>query len=370
MVSATPAVSSPASDGGATSSSALPRSPAEFDKVKVVGNGAKSVVWLVRHRETGAHYALKEIPLERVCSAQEAAHVWNERRCLEALARTNFLRANRLETTMKDDKAVYLVLEFIPGAPLHHHFRQARGFDIERARFYTAELVEALAALHAEGLIYRDLKASNVMLCKTSGRIRLVDFGFAKSLLRKDGDGEAASGGLRRTSSVCGTYFAMAPEVRAQDPELGEANEGYTQSVDWWSLGILVYEMVMLSPPFGYRDGERGDLLDLSKRSPASIDWSAAEGRLGAAGRSFVSELLEADPTRRLGAGGADEVRAHAFFEGFEWERAAVGLAHERAGAPEFDAALGHAATHDFADSSGSGCTGVSIEDGDPFSEF
>lgn len=360
----------------------------DIDKLRVIGKGAKSQVWLSKLRRTGEIFALKEIPREAIQYKREAEHVWNERRVLTELSRESFVRSCQLKGTMKDDRAVYFLLEFVPGAPLHQHFRSERGFPEPRARFYCAELVETLGELHRRGIVYRDLKASNVMLDAQSGRLRLVDFGFAKLLPGEDGD----TPHLRRTTSVCGTAHAMAPEVRAADTgeepsgiSLGES-AGYTAAADWWSLGVLAFEMLAASAPFGYRDGDRGaPIHELAANSPQCLEFPESSSE---AFRDFVSRLLTPLASKRLGHGGVDEVRRDPWFNGFDWSSAAPGRALEPfgpvadsglddleddsdgegpaarpVGPPSFDTTLGEFASSDHV------IIGQEVE-GDPFDDF
>lgn len=360
----------------------------DVDKLHVIGKGAKSKVWLSKLRRTGEIFALKEIPRQAIQYKQEAEHVWNERHVLTVLSRESFVRCCHLKGTMKDDCALYFLLEFVPGAPLHQHFRAERGFSERRARFYCAELVETLGELHRRGIIYRDLKASNVMLDARSGRLRLVDFGFAKLLAGRDDDVPH----LRRTTSVCGTAHAMAPEVHAaadagQEPSEDSVHEsiGYTAAADWWSLGVLAFEMLTASAPFGYLDGDRGaPICELAAASPKGLDFPESSSE---AFRDFVSRLLTPAPSERLGHGGADEVRRHRWFDGFDWSLAAPGRALEPLvsasggglddleddvplvpeaqldGPPSFDRTLGEFASSDRM------VIGQEVE-GDPFDDF
>eukprot|EP00929_Paragymnodinium_shiwhaense_P018708 TRINITY_DN1298_c2_g1_i1.p1 TRINITY_DN1298_c2_g1~~TRINITY_DN1298_c2_g1_i1.p1 ORF type:complete len:352 (+),score=90.50 TRINITY_DN1298_c2_g1_i1:70-1125(+) len=327
----------------------------DFARLRRLGKGPKSQVWLVRHTPTSATYCLKELRREAIATKQEAEHVWNERKVLELLSKEEppFPRCCRLYASMKDERALYFLLEFIQGAPLHKHFQSARGLDVARTRYYTAELVQTLAALHDRGIIYRDLKASNVMLDRGSGRLRLVDFGFAKLL-----EGPPEEPHLRRTASVCGTFHAMSPEVRRLEGVEPSARKGYTQAADWWSLGVLTFEMIAAKPPFGYRDGqtETGRTLrELAEESPASIDFSGLGGdTTHAVVADFIARLLESDPAARLGANGAEEVRSHAWFEGLDWASVSVQKASEPSGAagqppPAFDRDLGDYLSEDSA---------------------
>lgn len=372
----------------APSAGAIPQyEVGDVDKLHVIGKGAKSQVWLSKLRCSGEIFALKEIPRQAIQFKQEADHVWNERQVLTELSRESFARSCQLKGTMKDDSALYFLLEFVPGAPLHQHFRAEHGFSERRARFYCAELAETLGELHRRGIIYRDLKASNVMLDARSGRLRLVDFGFAKMLPGEDGDIPH----LRRTTSVCGTAHAMAPEVHAADAGLEpfedslQESVGYTAAADWWSLGVLAFEMLTTTAPFGYHDGDRSaPICELAAASPKCLEFPESSSE---AFQDFVSRLLTPVASDRLGHGGVEEVRRHRWFDGFDWSLAAPGRALEPLasaaggglddleddflpgpdaqldGPPSFDRTLGEFASSDRM------VIGQKVE-GDPFDDF
>lgn len=239
-----------------------------LDVLRELGKGAYSVVHLVRRKRVHAAGgggagsrqlgALKTIPQSLVRTPKRAAHVFSERAALRTLSACPFVVA--LWDTFKDDTHLYFLLECVGGGPLHRHLRgsmaPARGrFARPRAAYYAAEVLLALEACHLHDFAYRDLKASNVLLTR-SGHIRLTDFGFAKVI--KTGDS---------TMTYCGTPHAMAPEVilckvgatgvHATSSEMGGGNcVGYDKMVDWWSFGILCYEMVVGRPPAGYVDSD------------------------------------------------------------------------------------------------------------------
>eukprot|EP00930_Biecheleria_cincta_P062234 TRINITY_DN47722_c0_g1_i1.p1 TRINITY_DN47722_c0_g1~~TRINITY_DN47722_c0_g1_i1.p1 ORF type:complete len:331 (-),score=69.18 TRINITY_DN47722_c0_g1_i1:149-1141(-) len=302
----------------------------ELQRIRRVGRGARSEVWLVQQESSGSFFALKETPRASIKWKQEADHLWNERDVLMEISRdaSQFPRCCKLFSALKDDTAIYFLLDFIPGAPLHHHFQACGGFEESRARFYCCELVATLGALHGLAVVYRDLKASNVMIDARDGHLKLVDFGFAKKLSQQPKEEQQPQ--QLRTTSVCGTDHAMAPEIwclKDLGPEEREA-KGYTLAVDWWSLGILTFEMLTARPPFGYQDGDR-TIQELAFSSPASVQYPS---NFGSALRDFLSGLLQAAPEVRLGSAGAKEVEAHPWLE---WHAVASG------GVPDFDNCLG-----------------------------
>jgi len=185
------------------------------------------------------------------------------------------------------------VLEFAQGGELFTHLRKAGRFSNDAARFYAAEVALALDFLHKRGVLYRDVKPENLVL-DARGYARLVDFGFAKRV------------GLK-TYTLCGTPEYIAPEMLL--------NRGHDKGVDWWALGVLLYEMLAGQAPFLDEDpmGVYGQIIEGRVLFPKYIERGA---------RSLIKRLMHADPAKRLGClrrGGAD-VREHRFFEGFDWD--------------------------------------------------
>lgn len=292
-----------------------------FEKESELGKGARAIVYLGLHKQTGARYALKEINLKYLDSS-EKRRIDNEEYLFRSLAcETGDVlppgKLCRYFGSFGDEMSRTLVLEWVEGEPLHQKLKRDGPWDFESGRSVIASCVEILASLHACNIVYRDLKLANLIL-HNSGSVRLVDLGLSKRL-------DSSSSGLKRTYSTVGTPHAMAPEMFMYGDEMNEDGfyeVGYQFSVDWWTLGILVCEILAGIPPFGYRDDElgRGSIEDLSKGSPANLDWQ----RLGKleefpAAKEFVIGLLDADPTQRLGSSQASEIKDHAFFHGFDW---------------------------------------------------
>jgi len=185
---------------------------------------------------------------------------------------------------VQDPQCIYFALEYVPGGELFRHLRTRGRLPEAAARFYAAEVVSALAALHAGGVVYRDLKPENLLL-DAGGHLKVADFGFAKALPR---------GG--RTYTLCGTPDYLAPEVIL--------NKGHGPSADWWAAGVLVYEMLAGAPPFVEAD-------------VGATYRRAVEGRFAvpphfsAAARDLVRRLLQVDLSQRLGclAGGVGDIK-------------------------------------------------------------
>ncbi|EER15964.1 serine/threonine protein kinase, putative [Perkinsus marinus ATCC 50983] len=285
-----------------------------FDFIRSIHSGRKSRVWVAKIEEdvgglAGQLCVVKMINTAEFRSREQIQHILDERKAAYMAGQNSDLqgRCCALLGTYKTPDQVCLVLTAMKGDPIHHHFQRAAGghFTEYRAKYYTYYIASTLRILHREGYVYRDLKASNVLLVE--GRPVLIDFGMCKKI--------AETGG--RTYSVCGTYHAMAPEVRAlsgidHDARVATTS-GYGYAVDFWALGILLIEMLTGKPPFGYRDGDIGDLFDLSRGSPSTIHW-ASGFHPSRELIDLVEKLLQPDPSQRLTDW--DATLSHPYFTG------------------------------------------------------
>ncbi|EEP77371.1 serine/threonine-protein kinase gad8 [Uncinocarpus reesii 1704] len=266
----------------------------DFDLLKVVGKGSFGKVMQVMKRDTGRIYAMKTIRKAHIISRSEVEHTLAER---SVLSQINNPFIVPLKFSFQSPEKLYLVLAFVNGGELFHHLQKEQRFDINRARFYTAELLCALECLHGFKVIYRDLKPENILLDYT-GHIALCDFGLCK-LGMKDED---------RTNTFCGTPEYLAPELLLAN--------GYTKSVDWWTLGVLLYEMLTGLPPF--YDEETNEMYRKILQEPLTFPSSDI---VPPAARDLLTRLLDRDPHRRLGANGAAEIKAHHFFANIDWRK-------------------------------------------------
>lgn len=185
-----------------------------------------------------------------------------------------------------------MLQEYVIGGELFRHLRKSGRFSNDTARFYAAEIVLALEYLHSKDIIYRDLKPENILL-DHRGYIKITDFGFAKKV-------------VDRTWTLCGTPEYLAPEIIQ--------SKGHSKSVDWWSLGILIFEMMAGYPPF-YDDNHFGiyeHILGGKVQYPSYFENAA---------KDLLKKLLIIDRTKRLGnlKGGAEDVKKHKWFRGTDW---------------------------------------------------
>ncbi|XP_030825437.1 RAC-beta serine/threonine-protein kinase-like isoform X2 [Camarhynchus parvulus] len=279
-------------DGEAAEKPRSKASMADFDYLKLLGKGTFGKVILVREKASGRHYAMKILRKEVVIAKDEVAHTVTESRVLQS-SRHPFLTA--LKYAFQTSDRLCFVMEYANGGELFFHLSRERVFPEPGARFYGAEITSALQYLHSRDVVYRDIKLENLMLDK-DGHIKITDFGLCKE--------GVTDGATMRT--FCGTPEYLAPEV-LEDNDYGRA-------VDWWGLGVVMYEMLCGRLPFYSPDHERlFELILLEElRFPRS---------LGPESRSLLAGLLRKDPKHRLGGGPGDarEVMEHPFFAGIDW---------------------------------------------------
>ncbi|KAB5542518.1 serine/threonine-protein kinase gad8 [Coniochaeta sp. 2T2.1] len=263
-----------------------------FELLKVVGKGSFGKVMQVRKKDTNRIYALKTIRKAKIISRAEVAHTLAAR---SVLAQINNPFIVPLKFTFQSPEKLYFVLAFVNGGELFHHLSKEGRFDINRCRFYTAELLCALECLHGFNVIYRDLKSENILL-DYQGHIAPCDFGLCK-LEMKDED---------RTNTFCGTPEYLAPEIL-----LGQ---GYNKTVDWWTLGVLHYEMLIGLPPFydEVTNEMYRKILSDPLHFPDVVPPTAED---------LLTKLLDRDPAKRLGVNGATEIKSHPFFHAIDWRK-------------------------------------------------
>ncbi|OWR42784.1 ribosomal protein S6 kinase alpha-5 [Danaus plexippus plexippus] len=255
-----------------------------------------------------------------------AEHTRTERQVLEAVRACPFLVT--LHYAFQTDAKLHLILDYVAGGELFTHLYQREHFHENEVRIYIAEIILALEQLHKLGIIYRDIKLENILL-DAEGHIVLTDFGLSKEFC----------GGESRAYSFCGTIEYMAPEV------VRSGSQGHDIAVDWWSVGVLTYELLTGASPFTV-EGEKNTQQEITKRIvrcsyPVPNDVSPAV-------QDFIKKLLVKDPRRRLGGGDddAEELKRHPFFQDLDWEA----VSRREVAAP-FVPQLSHAAdTCNFAD--------------------
>jgi len=264
----------------------------DFTLLKVVGKGSFGKVLQVRNRHSNNVYAMKQLKKSHVIKRNQVEHTKTERFVLQHI-KHNFIVG--LHFAFQTDRKLFLLLDYCPGGELFFHLGKAGRFTESRARFYCSEIVLALEYLHSKNIIYRDLKPENVLL-DAYGHVKLTDFGLSKTNIK----------GNQTTHSFCGTPEYLAPEILRR--------AGHGKAADWWSLGAILYEMLMGMPPFYSRDRDRlfDKILHSEIRFPKYFSKNS---------KSILLELMERNPRKRLGSQGVGEVRMHSFFDGVDWTK-------------------------------------------------
>ncbi|XP_016416715.1 protein kinase C delta type-like [Sinocyclocheilus rhinocerous] len=252
---------------------------------KVLGKGSFGKVMLAELKGRGEYFAIKALKKDVVLMDDDVECTMVEKRVLALAWENPFL--THLYCTFQSKEHLFFVMEYLNGGDLMFHIQDKGRFDLYRATFYAAEIVCGLQYLHSKGIIYRDLKLDNVML-DIYGHIKIADFGMCKENMLEE----------NRATTFCGTPDYIAPEIL-----LGQK---YSFSVDWWSFGVLLYEMLIGQSPF---QGDDEDELFESIRMdvPHYPRWITKETK------DLLEKLFERDPTRRLGVVG--NIRGHAFFK-------------------------------------------------------
>ncbi|KAK3628691.1 Serine/threonine-protein kinase [Elasticomyces elasticus] len=270
--------------------------PDDFEVLKLIGKGTFGQVFQVRKKDTRRIYAMKVLSKKVIIQKKEIQHTIGERNILVRTATTESPFIVGLKFSFQTTADLYLVTDYMSGGELFWHLQKEGRFVEERAKFYIAELILALRHLHQHNIVYRDLKPENILL-DANGHIALCDFGLSKANLAKDDT----------TNTFCGTTEYLAPEVLLDE-------QGYTKMVDFWSLGVLVFEMCCGWSPFYAEDTQQ------MYKNIAFGKVRFPRDALSQEGRNFVKGLLNRNPSHRLGAkGDAEELMAHPFFHDIDW---------------------------------------------------
>ena len=271
-------------------------SPAQFELLKVIGQGSYGKVFLVKKttgNDIGCLYAMKVLK-KATLKIRDRMRTKTERNILTEVEHPFIVK---LHYAFQTEGKLYLVLDFKRGGDLFTRISKEHNWTLKEpdVRIYIAELVLALEHLHKLGIIYRDLKPENLLL-DSDGHIALTDFGLSKENLDD-----------RKSYSVCGTWEYMAPEVLC--------GKGYDYSVDWWSLGVLMYEMLVGVCPFegGNKSQTMHNVMKKQIIYPDSLSTDSV---------SLLKGFLRRDPTKRFGSQeqGAEDIKRHSFFQSINWD--------------------------------------------------
>ncbi|XP_017247652.1 probable serine/threonine protein kinase IRE4 isoform X2 [Daucus carota subsp. sativus] len=298
----------------------------DFEIIKPISKGAYGKVFLARKRTTGDLFAIKVLKKLDMLRKNDIERIVAERNILIRV-RNPFVVRFFYSFTSKEN--LYLVMEYLNGGDLYSLVRNVGCLEEDVARVYIAELVLALEYLHSLEIVHRDVKPDNILIAH-DGHIKLTDFGLSKiGLMNRTNDlsgyetneyaplkanNENSKKGAedRSQQSAVGTPDYLAPEF------LLGSKHGY--AADWWSVGIILYELITGIPPF---TGEHVEII-FDNILNRKIPWPPVPKDMSSEAQDLIDRLLLLDPNQRLGAQGSSEVKAHPFFRGINWESLAL----------------------------------------------
>ncbi|KAI9323664.1 kinase-like domain-containing protein [Dichotomocladium elegans] len=262
----------------------------DFRLLRTLGTGSFGRVHLIQSKYNDRYYAMKVLKKTEIVRLKQVAHTKNERNVLLQVSHPFIVN---LWGTFQDDMNLYMVMDYVPGGELFSYLRRTQRFPDATAKFYGAEVLLIIVYLHTHDIIYRDLKPENILI-DASGHIRLTDFGFAKRVPDV-------------TWTLCGTPDYLAPEVIQ--------SKGYGKAADYWSLGVLIYEMLAGYPPF-YDESQfklYEKILTSEPQFPSHFHPNV---------RDLLKHLLTADLTQRYGnlRAGYKDVMYHPWFSDINFE--------------------------------------------------
>ncbi|XP_070318127.1 ribosomal protein S6 kinase alpha-6 isoform X3 [Odocoileus virginianus] len=266
--------------------------PAQFELLKVLGQGSFGKVFLVRKKtgpDAGQLYAMKVLKKASL-KVRDRIRTKMER---DILVEVNHPFIVKLHYAFQTEGKLYLILDFLRGGDVFTRLSKEVLFTEEDVKFYLAELALALDHLHRLGIVYRDLKPENILLDEI-GHIKLTDFGLSKESVDQE----------KKAYSFCGTVEYMAPEVVNR--------RGHSQSADWWSYGVLMFEMLTGTLPFQGKD--RNETMNMILKAKLGMPQF-----LSAEAQSLLRMLFKRNPANRLGSEGVDEIKRHLFFANIDW---------------------------------------------------
>lgn len=262
----------------------------DFVIIRLLGKGEYGKVLLVQKKDNQNLYAMKILKKRLIQEKNQVNHTLSERSALQKAKHPYIVQ---LHYAFHNNKNLYMVLEYCPGGEMYYHLTKFRRFPENRSKFYSACIVLALQYLHSQQIVYRDLKPENIVI-DLEGYPKLTDFGLCKEGMSRND--------LTRT--VCGTPEYIAPEIILR--------QGHGLAVDWWSLGCIIYEMLVGQPPFYVED--RREIYKRIIQNRVTVP-----GGINPVASDLISQLLVKDPRMRLGAGGGEDVMRHPWFAEIDW---------------------------------------------------
>jgi len=258
----------------------------DFEFVQTIGRGAYAICQLCVYKPLNRMFCAKVLSRQDVYRRKQVDHVFNEKLIMQGNDHPNIVK---LLMTFNDQKNLYFIMEYVPGGELFSYIQQIK-LSEETARFYAAEILLVIEYLHSRNIVYRDLKPENILL-ENNGHIKLIDFGFARKVPERG-----------KTFSMCGSPHFIAPEVIS--------GYGYDKKVDWWSYGVVLFELLTGQLPF--QDTSTFKLFEKIKK-PENIIYP---NHLSPEAKDLLMTLLNPDPLTRPDAG---LIRQHPWFRSFDW---------------------------------------------------
>jgi serine/threonine protein kinase len=273
----------------------LKLSYSDFEPLKLLGTGSFGRVLLVRYKNNNNLYAMKILSKTQIKIRKQEEHTKTER---NLMVRVNCPFVVNIKFAFQDESRLYIVSDFMQGGDMFYHLHSGtRKFPESKAKFYIIELILGIEFLHKQNIIYRDLKPENILM-DFEGHIKISDFGLSKILDDSD----------EKTFTLCGTPQYISPEVLK--------NKGYDKTIDWWALGVILYEMLTGFLPFRIPKGNKINpkLYEEPVQFPSNINPLAID---------LIKQLLNPNPKKRLGHGdkGAQSIKQHDFFKGVDWNK-------------------------------------------------
>ncbi|KAM9761474.1 microtubule-associated serine/threonine-protein kinase 3 isoform 2-T2 [Menidia menidia] len=280
----------------------------DFETIKLISNGAYGAVYLVRHKETRQRFAMKKINRQNLVLRNQIQQAFVERDIL-TFAENPFVVS--MFCSFETRRHLCMVMEYVEGGDCANLLKNMGPLPVEMSRMYFAETVLALEYLHNYGIVHRDLKPDNLLIT-SMGHIKLTDFGLSKIGLMNMTT-NLYEGHMEKDTrefidkQVCGTPEYIAPEVILR--------QGYGKPVDWWAMGIILYEFLVGCVPFF---GDTPEEL-FGQVVSDEIIWPEGDDALPPDAQDMITRLLHQSPLERLGTSGASEVKQHPFFLGLDW---------------------------------------------------
>ncbi|KAF2072955.1 hypothetical protein CYY_005721 [Polysphondylium violaceum] len=313
-----------------------------FESIKIIGRGAFGEVRLVKMKKNNKYFAMKKLDKSKMIEKQQTIHVRSER---DILADSNHIHGHNpwivsLYYSFQDTNYLYLIMEYVPGGDMMTQLIKYDTFTEDATRFYIAETVLALNSIHKLSYIHRDIKPDNLLI-DSKGHIKVSDFGLCTGLqtnrvptlaeiykkyegdIRDENESISSSRSARFDSwkkqrrvlaySNVGTPDYTAPEVLMKD--------GYSAECDWWSVGVIMFEMLVGYPPFcseSIRETYH-KIMNWKLTLPKIMEEAKAEVNLSPQAQDLIEKFLT-DPVRRIGVNGVEEIQSHPFFKGVDWK--------------------------------------------------